>query len=225
VELPETIEVETARDVAGSVIWLHGLGADGHDFEPIVPELRLPDDCGMRFVFPHAPMRPVTINGGMTMRAWYDIVSLDKDGPQDEEGIRSSAEQLLRLAAREHERGVPYERIVFAGFSQGGAIALHAALRCRHRIAGLMAMSTWLPLEPTLQQEVFDNPDAQPRTLPVFLAHGSFDAMLPVHLGHASRDALTAAGYNVEWHEYPMAHAVCGEEIVDIRSWLLSTFA
>jgi len=225
VELPETIEVETTDVVSGSVIWLHGLGADGHDFEPIVPELRLPDDHGLRFVFPHAPMRPVTINGGMTMRAWYDIVSLDKDGPQDEEGIRTSANQLLGLAAREHDRGVPYERMVFAGFSQGGAIALHAALRCRHRIAGLMALSTWLPLESTLQEEVFDNPDAQARSLPVFLAHGSFDPMLPIHLGHTTRDALTAAGYNVEWHEYPMAHAVCGEEIADIRGWLLSAFA
>ena len=191
VELPESVEIDPVGNVSGSVIWLHGLGADGHDFEAIVPQLRLPDDCRLRFVFPHAPMRSVTVNGGMTMRAWYDIVSLDREGPQDEVGIRDSAEQLRMLAEREHERGIPYERIVFAGFSQGGAIALHAALRCEHAIAGLMALSTWLPLAATLQDEVFDNPQAQTREMPIFLAHGSIDPMLPVTLGHASRDTLS----------------------------------
>ena len=222
VQYPEAIEVETAAGVQASVIWLHGLGADGHDFEPIVPELRLPPDLLLRFVFPHAPMRPVTINGGMTMRAWYDIKSLDRDGPQDEAGIRDSAATLEALIEREHERGIPYERIVCAGFSQGGAIALHAALRFEHKLAGLMALSTWLPLAHTLKQEVLENPRAQGRELPVFVAHGSFDPMLPVSLGHVTRDTLEAAGYSVAWHEYPMAHAVCAEEIAAIREWLIS---
>lgn len=222
-ELPETVEIEPVGEAVGSVIWLHGLGADGHDFESIVPELGLPDDRRLRFVFPHAPMRPVTINGGMTMRAWYDIISLDKDGPQDETGIRDSAEQLRLLMEREHQRGIPYSRIVLAGFSQGGAIALHAALRCEHDIAGLMALSTWLPLSATLEDEVFANPQAQSRKLPIFLAHGTFDPMLPVNLGHASRDTLTEAGYVIEWHEYPMAHSLCADEIADIRSWLLGS--
>jgi phospholipase/carboxylesterase len=219
---PETIEVETSGDVRASVIWLHGLGADGHDFEPIVPELQLPPEPGVRFVFPHAPMRPVTINGGVTMRAWYDIKSLDRDGPQDEDGIRDSAATLGALIEQEHSRGVPYERIVCAGFSQGGAIALHAALRFEHKLAGLMVLSSWMPLARTLADEVFANPRAQGRELPIFVAHGSFDPMLPVALGHATRDALETAGYVVEWHEYPMAHAVCGEEIDAIRTWLQS---
>ena len=222
--LPECVEIEPAAAATGSVIWLHGLGADGHDFEPIVPELRLPDDLALRFVFPHAPMRPVTINGGATMRAWYDIVSLDKSGPQDEAGIRDSAASLNALVERERERGVPYHRMVLAGFSQGGAIALHTALRFAPRLAGLMALSTWLPLGQTLATEVADNDAAQSRELPVFLAHGSFDPMLTIDLGHTSRAALEELGFNVEWHEYPMAHSVCAEEIRDIRSWLLRVY-
>jgi len=224
-DLPETVEVEPATAAVGAVIWLHGLGADGHDFEPIVPELGLAGELPLRFVFPHAPLRPVTINGGMTMRAWYDIVSLDRDGPQDEAGIRASAAILERLVARELERGIPCDRIVVAGFSQGGAIALHMALRYPQRLAGLLALSTWLPLQATLPIEVFDNPEAQTRELPIFIAHGSFDPMLPVNLGQESRQALCSAGYTVEWHEYPMAHAVCAEEIQAIRNWLLSTYA
>jgi len=223
-ELPETVEVEPAGEAAGTVIWLHGLGADGHDFEPIVPELRLGDELPLRFVFPHAPLRPVTVNGGMTMRAWYDIVSLDRSGPQDEAGIRASAAILGQLVAREQERGISCERIVLAGFSQGGAIAQHAALRFRQRLAGLMALSTWLPLTATLAAEVFDNPEAQPKDLPIFIAHGSFDPMLPLNLGQESRQVLENAGYTVEWHEYPMAHAVCAEEIAAIRNWLLSAY-
>ena len=224
-DLPETVEVEPATAAVGAVIWLHGLGADGHDFEPIVPELGLAGELPLRFVFPHAPLRPVTVNGGMTMRAWYDIVSLDRDGPQDEAGIRASAAIFERLVAREVERGIPCDRIVVAGFSQGGAIALHMALRYPQRLAGLLALSTWLPLQATLPAEVFDNPEAQTRELPIFIAHGSFDPMLPVNLGQESRQALCSAGYTVEWHEYPMAHAVCAEEIQAIRNWLLSTYA
>lgn len=223
--LPETVEIETGASPQGSVIWLHGLGADGHDFEPIVPELQLPDSLPLRFVFPHAPMRPVTINGGATMRAWYDILTLDRGGPQDENGIRESAASLEALVAREHGRGIPYEKIVVAGFSQGGAIALHAALRYPHTLAGLMALSTWLPLGASLQAEVVENDQAQTRELPLFLAHGQFDPMLPVALGEESRDALTSIGYTVEWHEYPMAHSICAPEIADISAWLLAVYA
>lgn len=223
-QLPETVEIEPASSATGSVIWLHGLGADGHDFEPIVPELKLGDAAALRFVFPHAPMRPVTINGGMTMRAWYDIISLDRDGPQDEAGIRASSELLLGLIARERDRGIAPDRIVLAGFSQGGAIAMHTALRFPEPLAGLMSLSSWFPLGATMQEEVVDNPAAQPVELPVFIAHGSFDPMLPLALGQQSRDALTGAGYEVEWHEYPMAHQVCAEEIAAIREWLMRVF-
>ena len=218
--------VETGADSAtASVIWLHGLGADGHDFEPIVPELQLPMRMNVRFVFPHAPARPVTINGGMSMRAWYDIITLDRNGPQDQAGIRQSSELLCQLIEREHDRGVAYERIILAGFSQGGAIASHTALRFEHRLAGLMALSTYLPLVETLEEEVINNPQSQDRGLPIFMAHGSFDPMLPMAMGAGSRDVLEKIGYSVEWHDYPMAHAVCLEEIKDIRSWLLRVLA
>lgn len=220
--LPETVEVQSGSSPQGSVIWLHGLGADGHDFEPIVPELRLDGRLDLRFIFPHAPVRPVTINGGMSMRSWYDIFSLDRDGPQDETGIRESSELLKALIEREHERGQPYERILLAGFSQGGAIALHTALRFPHRLAGLMALSTYLPLQPSLVDEIADYPDA--KALPVFIAHGSHDPMLPVTLGRQSRDTIVRHGYDVEWHEYPMQHAVCAEEIADISNWLLRVY-
>jgi phospholipase/carboxylesterase len=223
--LPETVEIETGSEPAGSVIWLHGLGADGHDFGPIVPELGLDDELSLRFVFPHAPVRPVTINGGVSMRAWYDITTLDRDGPQDEAGIRESSAMLEGLIVREQERGVPGDRIVLAGFSQGGAIAAHAALRCRNRLAGLMALSTYLPLRDSLQREVFSANDVQPRDLPIFMAHGRFDPMLPMALGEHSRDLLTDAGYEVEWHDYPMAHAVCADEIDDISRWLKARYA
>ena len=220
----QTVEIETGSEPSGSIIWLHGLGADGHDFEPIVPELRLPAELPLRFVFPHAPVRPVTINGGMTMRAWYDIYSLDRGGPVDEAGIRDSAAIADALIDRERERGIAGERIVLAGFSQGGAIALHAALRYPERLAGLMALSTYLPLEPSFEAEVINNVAAVNRDIPIFMAHGSFDPVLPMKMGADSRAALQAAGFEVEWHDYPMAHAVCAEEIVHIRAWLLRVF-
>lgn len=223
--LPDIVEGQTGPEPIGSVIWLHGLGADGHDFEPIVPELRLPDSLPLRFVFPHAPVRPVTLNGGMPMRAWFDLFSLDKSGPQDEAGIRASAESLVALIEREHDRGIPYERIVVAGFSQGGAIALHASLRFAYPLAGLMALSTWLPLASTIEQELLQAGRSQTRELPIFLAHGSEDAVLPVHLGHDSRAALKHLGYTVEWHEYRMGHAVCPEEILHISRWLQAVFS
>lgn len=224
-KLPETVEVQSETEPGGSVIWLHGLGADGHDFEPVVPDLRLPDEIGLRFVFPHAPLRSVTINAGMTMRAWYDVVSLDRSGPQDEAGIRESSRMLELLIEREHERGIPRENIVLAGFSQGGAIAIHTALRYSHRLAGLMGLSTWLPLADRFGEEVANDEQGQLRDLPVFMAHGTFDPMLPIALGREAREVLDDAGYKVEWHEYPMAHAVCGEELADISTWLTSIFA
>ena len=222
---PQTVEIEPASPAAGSVIWLHGLGADGHDFEPVVAELGLPERLRLRFVFPHAPIRPVTLNGGMRMRAWYDIISLDRSGPQDEKGIRQSAAILTELIERERLRGISNDRVVVAGFSQGGAIAMHTALRHSQRLAGLLALSTWLPLGSSYAAEVLDNPQSQPRDLPVFMAHGTFDPMLPISMGVDSKAALQKAGFHVEWHEYPMAHAVCGEEIVAIRNWLLSVFS
>lgn len=213
--LPECVEVLSDESPVGSVIWLHGLGADGHDFEPIVPELRLPADLPLRFVFPHAPTRPVTINGGMVMRAWYDIVTLDAQGRADAEGVRTSTAILEALIARELERGIPAEKIVIAGFSMGGAIAINTALHTAHRLAGLMALSTYLPLPGDI-----DGPGGS-RDLPVFMAHGSFDPMLPVQWGQLSAKKLQETGFSVEWHEYPMAHAVCPQEIADIREWLL----
>jgi len=224
-QMPETVEVESAAEPDGSVIWLHGLGADGHDFEAIVPELGLEGRQNLRFVFPHAPVRPVTINGGMSMRAWYDILTLDRGGPQDEAGIRASGKLLLQLLEREHERGIPYDKIVLAGFSQGGAIALHTALRFGPRLAGLMALSTYLPLQSTFDAEVANSATAQSRDLPIFMAHGTFDPMLPLALGQHTHEVLTAAGYKSQWHDYPMAHAVCAEEIAHISDWLLNVFA
>ncbi|NCF25048.1 MAG: alpha/beta hydrolase fold domain-containing protein [Gammaproteobacteria bacterium] len=215
----QTVEVETGSDPSASIIWLHGLGADGHDFEPIVPELRLPDTLPMRFVFPHAPVRPVTINGGMAMRAWYDIVSLDRGGPVDAAGIGESTATLEALVAREEQRGIDPGRIMLAGFSQGGAIAINTILRTQKRLAGLMALSSWLALPDALQGDAVDT------TVPVFMAHGQFDPMIPMQYGRSSADALAAAGFDVEWHDYPMAHAVCPQEIDDIRTWLLGVLS
>ena len=224
-QTPETVEVTTGENPVGSIIWLHGLGADGHDFEPIVPQIQLPEAVALRFVFPHAPVRPVTINGGMEMRAWYDILSLDTEGRADAEGVLASSVMLDGLIAREVERGIDASKIVLAGFSQGGAIAIHTALQTAHKIAGLMALSTYLPLHETLRAEVIDNPDAGNADLPIFMAHGTFDPVLPMQLGRDSADLLIESNFNVEWHDYPMAHAVCAEEIDDIRTWLLSVYA
>ena len=213
-QTPETVEVTTGENPVGSIIWLHGLGADGHDFEPIVPQIQLPEAVALRFVFPHAPVRPVTINGGMEMRAWYDILSLDTEGRADAEGVLASSVMLDGLIAREVERGIDASKIVLAGFSQGGAIAIHTALQTAHKIAGLMALSSYIAIPGAA-----DNAPAA-RDLPIFMAHGSHDPVLPMHLGRASADKLIASGYSVEWHEYPMAHAVCPQEIADISDWL-----
>jgi len=216
----ETIELETAGAPDAAVIWLHGLGADGHDFEPVVPELRLPGAARVRFVFPHAPVRPVTLNMGMPMRAWYDIYQLG-GGREDGEGIRASQSQLERLIARERARGVAAQRIVLAGFSQGGAIALHTGLRHGERLAGILALSTYLPLADTLAAERSEANGA----LPVFLAHGDHDDIIPVERARQSHARLEALGYAVTWKEYPMPHAVCAPEIADIAAWLLTRLA
>jgi phospholipase/carboxylesterase len=212
-----TVEVEPRSRADAAVLWMHGLGADGHDFEALVPELRLPTASAVRFVFPHAPLRPVTINGGQRMRAWYDIAGFDRRSAQDEAGIRASAEALAALVRRERERGIAADRIVIAGFSQGGAMALFVALRWPERLAGVMALSTYLPLGETLAAEAHPACAA----VPVLMAHGSFDPIVPLALGEGSRDRLRALGYDVEWRSYPMPHSVCAQEVEDIRAFLL----
>ena len=214
--LPEAIEIETAPSPRASIIWLHGLGADGHDFVPIVPELGLPETLRVRFVFPHAPMRPVTINGGMVMRAWYDVVDAGGARREVEAGVRESQRQIEALMARERARGTPAASIVLAGFSQGGAMALHTGLRHPERLAGIMALSCFLPLGATLAAEA----SAANREAPIFMAHGTHDPLIPLARGREARDALTALGYRVEWRQYAMPHAVCADEIADVARWL-----
>jgi phospholipase/carboxylesterase len=213
----ETVEVEPETRAEASVIWLHGLGADGHDFESLVPELQLPAQPAVRFVFPHAPVRPVTINGGMRMRAWFDILALDRSAPQDAAGIRESAEGLRALVAREAERGVPADRIVLAGFSQGGAIILHEGLRHPKRLGGLLALSTYLPLEDTLADQAHPANAATP----IFMAHGTLDPTLPFALGDGARRVLAGRGYDVRFHAYPMGHSLCLDEVQDVRAFLV----
>jgi len=210
------LELETGRAPTASVIWLHGLGADGHDFEPIVPELDLPDSLPVRFVFPHAPMQPVTINGGAVMRAWYDVYGLQGVRREDAAGVRASQAAVEELLARETKRGIPASRLVLAGFSQGGAIALQTGLRHPERLAGIMALSTYLPVADTLAAEA----SAANRDVPIFMAHGLDDPLIPLERARMSRKLLESAGYRVEWHEYAMEHSVCAEEIADISSWL-----
>ena len=210
------LELETGRAPTASVIWLHGLGADGHDFEPIVPELDLPDSLPVRFVFPHAPMQPVTINGGAVMRAWYDVYGLGGVRREDAAGVRASQAAVEELLEREKKRGIPASRLVLAGFSQGGAIALQTGLRHPERLAGIMALSTYLPVADTLAAEA----SAANRDVPIFMAHGLHDPLIPIERAQMSRKLLESAGYRVEWHEYAMEHSVCAEEIADISSWL-----
>ena len=218
--LLETIELETAKNPTAAVIWMHGLGADGNDFVPIVNELDLAGAPGIRFVFPHAPTRPVTINNGYVMRAWYDVSFGDLEGRSrkaDEKGVRESQVQIGELIARENARGVDSASIVLAGFSQGGAIALHTGLRHPQKLAGVMALSTYLPLAESFGQEAAP---ANAKTA-VFMAHGTQDPVVPYAMGRNSRDLLTQSGYAVEWHEYPMQHSVCMEEVTDIGRWLV----
>jgi phospholipase/carboxylesterase len=212
-EARPTVKMETGASPQAAIIWLHGLGADGHDFEPIVPELGLPASLSVRFVFPHAPLMPVTINGGAVMRAWYDVAG---DGRQDEAGIRASQARVEALLTREKARGIRAASIVLAGFSQGGAVALQTGLRHPERLAGILALSTYLPLADKLAAE------ASPanRAVPILMCHGIQDSVIPLSAATRSRDALRALGYAVDWREYPMPHAVCAEEIADIGRWL-----
>ena len=214
------VEIEPRGTAKHAVIWLHGLGASGHDFEPIVPELGLDPDLGVRFLFPHAPKIPVSINMGLVMPAWYDIRSPDLGSREDEEGILESTEHVRKLVSRENERGIGTERIVLAGFSQGGAIALHAGLRHPERLAGIIALSCYLIRENRLEQER----TAVNRAIPIFQAHGSFDMMVPALKGQAGKTRLAALGYAVTWKTYPMAHEVHRFEIRDIGAWLGETF-
>jgi phospholipase/carboxylesterase len=213
----EKIEIETAPRPNAAVIWLHGLGADGHDFEPIVPELVRRGERAWRFVFPHAAPRPVTINGGMPMRAWYDISGLDRKATEDEAGFRETDARVRQLIDIEIKRGIPANRIVLAGFSQGGAVCLYTAPRYSERLAGIMALSTYLPLANRLDVERLPANNGTP----IFMAHGLADTVLPIAMGTESRDTLKKLGFTVEWHQYPMAHAVCPAEIDDIRQYLL----
>jgi phospholipase/carboxylesterase len=214
-----TIERETGASPRHSVIWLHGLGADGNDFAPIVPELVDPAWPALRFVFPHAPVQPVSINGGLPMRAWYDIHGFDARAPQDEAGIRRSIHAVEALIAREHERGVPSERIVLAGFSQGGAVALAAGLRHAQPLAGIVALSTYLPIAATLAPER----SAANARVPIFWGHGSADPVVVLQRGLDSRVLLEELGYTVDWHTYPMPHSVCAQEIADLRRWFAAS--
>jgi phospholipase/carboxylesterase len=215
-ESAESVVLEPGSPADAAVIWLHGLGADGHDFVPIVEELRLPPTMAVRFIFPHARPRPVTINNGFVMRAWYDITGLGPDRKEDDAGIRESAAVVRGYIEQENAKGVASERIVIAGFSQGGAIALQAALRHPQRLAGVMALSTYLPLRDTVAAE------ATPanRDVPILMCHGLRDQMVPATLGKASRDLLQSLGYSIEWQAYPMEHQVCMEEVLDISKWL-----
>ena len=212
----ETIEVETQPNPSAAIIWLHGLGADGHDFEPVVPEIVRPAERAWRFVFPNAPVRPVTLNNGMRMRAWYDIKSLDRGAVEDLAGFADTAAQIGTLIAREAARGIPAQRVVLAGFSQGGAVSLYMLGRYEQGLAGIMALSCYLPAARRLAAERVAANDKTP----VFMAHGQFDPVIAVAAGQQSRDALKSLGYAVDWHEYPMAHSVCPEEISDIRKFL-----
>lgn len=216
------LEVETGAKPTRAVIWLHGLGADGSDFLPIVDELDLDGLPPVRFVFPNAPMMPVTINGGYVMPAWYDVLSADFSARrEDAAGVRASAAELEKLIARENARGIADERIVLAGFSQGGAIALHTGLRHRARLAGIMALSTYLPLAASLAAEAHE----ANRDIPLFMAHGHDDCVIGFEFAQRSGELLLAAGYPLEWHAYEMDHSVCLEEVRDIGAWLRRVLA
>lgn len=215
-KLLDTIELETDQNVEFSVIWLHGLGASGHDFEPIVPELKLPNQPGVRFIFPHAPVRPITINGGASMRGWYDISSMEfSERQHDDEGISGSVEQLNALIDQEIERGIPAKQIIVAGFSQGGAIAFQAGITSKHQLGGILALSTYLPMN-SEQLSTIDEPR---KALPIFVAHGQQDDVIAIKYAEQSVETLKSAGFNPEWHTYAMPHSVNLEEVGDIATW------
>ena len=213
----ETVTVETGPNPTFSIIWMHGLGADGHDFEPLVPELLEDGMPSLRFVFPHAVVRPVSINNGYKMRAWYDIIGIDSRSAEDFAGIKASADAVAALIDAEHERGVASDRIAVAGFSQGGAMALHIATRHAEKFAGVIALSCYLPLA----RELATARTPANLTTPFFMAHGTQDPVVPFALGDESRKLLQAAGYPVEWHTYPMPHALCEPQVADLRAFLV----
>lgn len=213
------VELTTGADPAGTVIWMHGLGADGWDFVPVVRELPLPDELVVRFIFPHAPIRPVTINNGMPMPAWYDIAMQDIASVPDERGIRDSQRSIEALIEREESRGIDSGRVVLAGFSQGGAIALQTGLRYPRKLAGIVALSTYLALESSLAAEA----SAANKSTPILMVHGTEDPVIPVQLADASRATLQSRGYEVEWHTWPMPHSVCAPEIEAIATFLRRT--
>ena len=217
----DRVTLEPATPATAAVIWLHGLGADGFDFVPIVPELGLPASLAVRFIFPHARERPVTINNGYVMRAWYDILDLTRSAAEDEAGIRESAARVAEIVAAQERSGIAAARIVIAGFSQGGAIALQTALRYPQALAGLLPLSTYLPLQQTLAREA----SAANRQIPILMCHGVRDPMLPVQLGQMSSQLLTSLGYAVDWRTYPMEHSVCPAEVADIGTWLRRVLA
>jgi phospholipase/carboxylesterase len=220
-ETTEEVTLTPAQPAAASLILLHGLGADGWDFVPIVAELGLPQALPVRFVFPHAPVRPVTVNNGYEMRAWYDITAFTPEGRADAAGLAQSTWRVAAYVKTEMARGVPASRIVLAGFSQGGAVALYAGLRSAERLGGLLALSTYLPFPATLAAE------KSPANLdvPILMCHGRMDPIVPISMGHEARDALAVQGYAVEWHEYPMQHEVCAAELVVIGRWLQARLA
>jgi phospholipase/carboxylesterase len=212
----ETVEIQTGRNPKGTVIWLHGLGADAHDFEPIVPQLVGSDERPLRFIFPNAPVQPITVNGGMSMRAWYDIIAFDRRSPQDESGVRASDAAIGELIRRENERGITSDHIVVGGFSQGGAISLFTGPRYPQKLAGIMGLSCYMLLEDSLPAER----TAVNYQTPLFLAHGNQDPVVDIRRGTEARQLLEAGGYPVEWHAYAMPHSVCPQEVVDIAGWL-----
>ena len=212
----EHLVVETGPNPTFSIIWMHGLGADGHDFEPIVPELVQRGMPALRFIFPHAPVIPVTLNNGYRMRAWYDIVGIDKRSAEDFAGMQASADAVDELIRREIGAGIATERIAIAGFSQGGAMALHIATRSNEKLAGVIALSCYLPLAAELGAKKLPVNAGTP----IFMAHGTQDPVVPYSLGEDSRAVLAAAGYGIEWHSYPMPHSVCEPEVADIRAFL-----
>jgi phospholipase/carboxylesterase len=214
--IPEYLQLNTAENPDAAIIWLHGLGADGHDFEAIVPELRLPDDLAIRFIFPHAPFRPITLNNGYVMRGWYDIKSLAFGEDEDIEGIADSAEALRLLIDQQIASGIPASRIILAGFSQGGAIVLYTGLHLEKPLAGLMVLSAYLPVAEQLRANI-----ASP--LNIFMAHGLQDDIVNYQYGVSTRLLLENRGINVEWHDYAMAHSICAEEIQHIREWIIAS--
>lgn len=219
-ELIPCIVVEPKTKPKHCVIWMHGLGANGHDFEPVAPQLGLPEGGGVRFIFPHAPVRPVTLNQGYAMPAWYDIVDLTPEGRDDAEGLRQSSEAIDAIIQQQIADGIPASQIILAGFSQGGALALHMGLRYPKKLAGIMALSSYLPQANVVMEQVHD----ANRGTNIFMAHGIADDVVPLAMGEASLNLLTEMGYKPSWHTYPMAHSVCLDEITDIGSWIKDCF-